>query len=38
SPECVLSGAKTMMQFDTIKVMHNRLHPLRAQRQQVVAA
>ena len=37
SPECVLSGAKTMVQFETIKVMHNRLHPLRAQRHVVAA-
>ncbi|MGL4186937.1 MAG: cell division protein ZapC domain-containing protein [Thiotrichaceae bacterium] len=33
----MLSGAKTMVQFETIKVMHNRLHPLRAQRHVVAA-
>lgn len=37
SPQCVLSDAKTMVQFETIKVMHNRLHPLRAQRHVVAA-
>ncbi|SUI72487.1 cell division protein ZapC [Shewanella morhuae] len=37
SPGCVLSSAKIMQQFETIKVMHNRLHPLRAQRHVVAA-
>ena len=37
SPACVLSGARTRVQFGPIKVMHNRLHPLRAQRHVVAA-
>ncbi|TVL40969.1 cell division protein ZapC [Shewanella algae] len=35
--ECRLSDVKTLTRFETIKVMHDRLHPLRAQ-QQIVAA
>ncbi len=38
SPECVLSSTKSMVQFETIKVMHNRLHPLRVQQRHIVAA
>ncbi|QSX32157.1 cell division protein ZapC [Shewanella avicenniae] len=34
---CTLSDSKTLKRFETIKVMHDRLHPLRAQ-QQIVAA
>ncbi|WP_417760734.1 cell division protein ZapC [Shewanella sp.] len=34
---CALSDSKQLKRFDTIKVMHDRLHPLRAQ-QQIVAA
>ncbi|KFZ38594.1 cell division protein ZapC [Shewanella mangrovi] len=34
---CALSDSKNLKRFDTIKVMHDRLHPLRAQ-QQIVAA
>jgi len=30
SPECRLSGSKKLAQFETIKVMHNRLSPLAA--------
>lgn len=34
---CALTDTKNLKRFDTIKVMHDRLHPLRAQ-QQIVAA
>ncbi|WP_445781211.1 cell division protein ZapC domain-containing protein, partial [Shewanella sp.] len=37
SQHCQLSDNKSLMQFDTIKVMHNRLHPLRKLRQVVAA-
>jgi cell division protein ZapC len=37
SKEITLSDAKVLQQFDSIKIMHNRLHPLR-KRQQTVAA
>ncbi|WP_394494784.1 cell division protein ZapC [Shewanella sp. ENK2] len=37
SKECPLTDSKTLQQFETIKVMHNRLNPLR-KAQQVVAA
>lgn len=37
SQECVLSDNKRLAQFDTIKVMYNRLHPLQKM-QQIVAA
>lgn len=34
---CALSDVKSLNQFDTIKVIHNRLHPLRKIRQVVAA-
>jgi cell division protein ZapC len=37
SQYCQLSDSKSLVQFDTIKVMHNRLHPLRKARQVVAA-
>ncbi|MDP5147166.1 cell division protein ZapC [Shewanella sp. ULN5] len=37
SKSCALSDTKTLNQFDTIKVMHNRLHPLRKAKQVVAA-
>jgi cell division protein ZapC len=37
SKECVLSDTKSLLQFDTIKVMHNRLHPLGRVKQTVAA-
>jgi len=37
SKSCALSDIKTLNQFDTIKVMHNRLHPLRKAKQVVAA-
>lgn len=37
SQQCQLSDSKSLSQFDTIKVMHNRLHPLRKARQVVAA-
>ncbi|MCL1078493.1 cell division protein ZapC [Parashewanella spongiae] len=33
SPESVLSSGKVLRQFDTIKVMHDRLRPLKSKRQ-----
>lgn len=38
SDVCELTEAKSLMQFDTIKVMHNRLHPIRRSRHLVIAA
>lgn len=37
SKECTLTDAKSLVQFDTVKVMHDRLHPLRVHRQIVAA-
>lgn len=37
SKSCALSGTKSLNQFDAIKVMHNRLHPLRRAKQVVAA-
>ncbi|GGI88604.1 cell division protein ZapC [Shewanella gelidii] len=37
SSECQLTDSKCLKQFDTIKVMHDRLHPLRVNRQVVAA-
>jgi cell division protein ZapC len=37
SPECLLSDNKSLLQFDTIKVMHNRLHPLKRVKQVAAA-
>ncbi|QSX35718.1 cell division protein ZapC [Shewanella sedimentimangrovi] len=37
SSECCLSDAKSLQQFDTIKVMHNRLHEIRVKRHTVAA-
>jgi cell division protein ZapC len=37
SQYCQLSENKSLAQFDIIKVMHNRLHPLRKAKQVVAA-
>lgn len=33
SKECILSSGKVLSQFETIKVMHDRLHPLKTNKQ-----
>ncbi|MCL1144144.1 cell division protein ZapC [Shewanella gaetbuli] len=38
SQSCALTESKSLNQFDVIKVMHNRLHPLKKAKQVVVAA
>ena len=37
SQQCQLTESKLLTQFDTIKIMHNRLHPLRKAKQVVAA-
>ena len=37
SPECELSEVKSMVKFETIKVMHNRLQPIKVSRQVIAA-
>lgn len=37
SPMCKLTSTKSLCQFDTIKVMHDRLRPLKTKRQVVAA-
>ncbi len=37
SSECILNSTKCLQQFDTIKVMHDRLRPIKIKRQVVAA-